>query len=224
MKSANRYEKSSFVAARLRIFLRAVDFVCLLVFCYGLLFYFYTRSRHFVEYGPGPTRLFWLKRILFRSCTFVDQYDFGVPSSRLLLFDVSCVIPTPAELGLHDSPCLCFADHCFEHLQLETVSKFVSSVSSDIIFRVPNARSEQGLINYEGDATHVTKFSDSDFSSLFASLFKSASFGFFFLKPWHRFYAPPFGPRLKAYIATSPEILVFVSKDLWVSRKIRPRT
>jgi len=128
----------------------------------------------------------------------------------LIIHDMYEGIPRPGNLGFFSGACICFADHCFEHLPLATVSSFLLDDSYDIIFRVPNVRSPVGLANYCGDSTHALEFSNLDISDLSrAASAGSCSLGFSIF-PWHRFYAPPLCISSLPPLIRSPELVIHI--------------
>ena len=187
-----RYARSGFTEA-LRQLLRATDFLFLLLFLNSRRGFPSLRAMHqhfFVELGPGPTRLAWLKAVLLRDVRFIDQSDFGQPDERLRLFDLSScgdIDKLVHEVGStpRGQPTFLFADHCLEHLRPDIVANLFRSLAETYVaacFRVPNVLSPRGQRNYDRDLTHRTSF-DTDFREILQKL------GFHVI-PFVRWYRP----------------------------------
>ena len=171
-----RYRLRSFLEP-IRLGHRAFDFLFLICSILRLNHFGLTHFRSrlsfypvdFVEFGPGPCRLDWLKSLLFNRTLYYDLEDFGHPAPNLVCMDFSGALPFTHLLGKPHSPeYLFFADHCFEHLPFSTILEFVTSCNSSFLFRVPNIRSTSGIKDYLADPTHQTMFSDEQISLLCA--------------------------------------------------------
>lgn len=149
--------------------LRGVDLLVLLYAPYSgnRLNLAMTRRSVWVELGPGPTRLEWLKRMLFKDVVFIDHKDYGIPSARLVISDISMGVPSYRDVAIK-SDCvpesvIYFADHCLEHLPVETILGMLRMCASErysLLARVPNVRSAVGLNDFQSDSTHVNCFDD----------------------------------------------------------------
>lgn len=219
MKSYNR----SRVLDPLRQLLRMADFLLLLAALWrqkripGLLS---LGEVTFVELGPGPTRLAFLKRFLFRKVYFVDRFDFGIPdrdlriinledftNARRLTTDV-CEIPPNAVVFL-------FADHCLEHLTMSTLLPLLESIRRNgflACFRVPNILSPRGNRNFMNDPTHRTSF-DPELRVRICRVGLSIS-------PWMRWYRPKL--ILKTFIYRGQ--LMSQAEEITISTPARPET
>ena len=166
--SQGRYRRSG-PSEILRKLGRGVDFLMLLVALRvsGRLPSFNElRKMSFVELGPGPTRIGVLKRLLFRQVFFIDQSDFGIPDRKLRVADLEeCADATKiialCDLLPNERALFLFADHCIEHLRLETVLSLLRSLADHKVaacFRVPNIESFAGRRNFVGDPTHHSSF------------------------------------------------------------------
>jgi len=147
-----------------------------------------------VELGPGPTRLHFLKKLLFRKVIFIDIMDYGIKDTSLIIHDISKGIPLPKELsGYIGSTPNCktiyMADHCLEHLPFDIILKFFKNYKGSFIFRVPNIRSLPGLEDFGRDPTHLTAFDDqqldeiksvSDVNVIFWTRFYTMTLNIFF--------------------------------------------
>jgi hypothetical protein len=172
----------------LRVVLRAIDLLFLI-----------TRITQFnqspvrlkelvlVELGPGPTRLSFLKRLLFKEVVFIDIMNYGISDPSLLIHDLSKDIPLPEEIFKSIKPddsfnTIYMADHCLEHLPFKVILDFFGNYKGSFIFRVPNVRSISGLQDFRRDSTHLTAFDDQQLE-----LIRSVSgINIMF---WTRFYA-----------------------------------
>lgn len=146
------------------------------------------RGLTLIELGPGPTRLAWIKRRLFRRVLFVDKFDFGIPDRDLRIVDLervdnaSTIVNEICALGHHE-PVFLFADHCLEHLPENVVIQLLNSIvdiGATACFRVPNILSNTGKRNYGNDPTHQTPFND--------PLRKQIQDLGFAVYPWMRWY------------------------------------
>jgi hypothetical protein len=148
------------------------------------------RKTTLVELGPGPLRLAFIKRLVFRQVFFIDRSDFGVKDPGLRVVDLEhfddARILSSDVCGLsQDTAVLFFADHCLEHLSEKALLKFLKSVvdnGSQACFRVPNVLSPAGLHNFANDATHRTSF-ERELRARVGSLG-------FVISPWIRWYRP----------------------------------
>jgi hypothetical protein len=183
----------------LRKFFRIVDLVLLLTALRmekRLPSFAELRKTTFVELGPGPMRLAFVKRLIFGQVFFVDRSDFGVcdPGLRVVdleLFDNAGSIVRDVCGLSSDAAVLLFADHCLEHVSEDVLSGFLKSVVHDRLlscFRVPNILSPCGSRNFMRDATHRTSFS--------SGLRERVDGMGFEIFPWIRWYRPL--PILKA--------------------------
>jgi hypothetical protein len=126
------------------------------------------RMATLIELGPGPTRLAFLKRCVFRHVYFLDISDYGIPDPGLRIIDLESVIDARrvAE-GIFGVPpqakVLFFADHCLEHIPEPPLLQFFDSLLCAGFagcFRMPNIFSPRGHRNYLGDPTHRTSFDE----------------------------------------------------------------
>jgi len=187
-----KYQRSG-VVETLRRFCRIADLVLFLIVqrMRGRLPPFSALQKTtLVELGPGPTRLEWLKGLLFRRVFFVDQSDFGIPSLNLRIANLEGIqdatIIARDLCGLStEEPVLLFGDHCMEHLSRSTVLAILNSAIENgfsVCFRVPNVLSPLGRQNFLNDPTHQASFD-------LRLRDRIQEFGFAIF-PWMRWYRP----------------------------------
>ncbi len=187
-----RYARAAAVDP-LRQLCRVADFILLLAVLRAkkrLPAFRQLRNAAFVELGPGPTRLAFVKRLFFRRVFFVDQMDFGIPDSALRIVDLEqfanaekivtevCGLSGPQTV-------IFFADHCLEHLSEGPLLSFLNAIARHgflACFRVPNVLSPAGKRNFLGDATHHTSFDLEQRERI-----RQMGFAVF---PWMRWYRP----------------------------------
>jgi hypothetical protein len=124
------------------------------------------RKTILIEFGPGPTRCAFIKRLLFRRVFFLDRSDYGIPDSGLKIVDLEAGMDAGAittELGASGTctRVMFFADHCLEHIPEDVLLRFFDSLRrSEHIgcFRMPNICSPTGHQNFMADPTHRTSF------------------------------------------------------------------
>jgi hypothetical protein len=144
----------------------------------------------FIELGPGPTRLAFLKRRIFGQVLFVDQSDFGIPDPGLRIADLEQVKNAPQLIanacGLAPAKqVMLFADHCLEHISAENLLPLLQSIIEAgylACFRVPNIASPAGLRSFHNDVTHQTSFD--------SCLRRQLAVVGFSITPWMRWYRP----------------------------------
>jgi len=159
------YKRKGF-SESFRITFRAIDFLFLIAkITQSNQSSMKLRDLVLVELGPGPTRLHFLKRLLFRKVVFIDAIDYGIKDSSLIIHDMSRGIPLPREISEYidfgeNYNTIYMADHCLEHLPLDVVLRFFRNYKGFFIFRVPNIRSLPGLEDFSRDSTHLTAFDD----------------------------------------------------------------
>jgi hypothetical protein len=185
--------KRAMVAEPLRRLCRIADFVLLLTVLRiqkRLPAFAELRKTAFVELGPGPTRLAFIKRVIFRKVFFVDQSDFGIPDPDLRIADLE-QFEDAAKIvtGVCGLPCdasvLLFADHCLEHVSENVLLGFLKSIAENgflACFRVPNVLSSGGYRNFMHDRTHRTSF-----GHVLRSRIGQMGFA---ISPWMRWYKP----------------------------------
>ncbi len=185
-----RYMREGF-SEKLRQLGRMIDFVTLLIV--------QSRRRRiprlttlrkaaFIELGPGPTRLAFLKRRLFAQVYFLDQDDFGKSDRGLTICDLEDCDSAQRILSRlrhveEAAPVFFFADHCVEHLSTDVVLNLLDSIGSagySACFRVPNILSDAGLRNFERDVTHRSAFDENLRNKIRAMGFE--------IVPWIRWY------------------------------------
>lgn len=171
-----------------RIVLRAIDLLFLITrITHSKQSYVRLKESVLVELGPGPTRLSFLKKFLFRKVIYIDIMDYGIDSSSVIIRDISNGIPLPNEVFesinfTSTSNTIYMADHCLEHLPFSVILDFFRNYSGSFVFRVPNVRSYPGLEDFRRDQTHVTAFDDQQLEKIESTSRINVMF-------WTRFYS-----------------------------------
>lgn len=174
----SRYRRGGF-AELLRLVARALDFVFLVRAASrsGALPPINTlREAILLELGPGPTKLRFLKQLMFSRVYYIDAQTYGDTGDGLRAMDLEELRSVSSLSSIVESvesvPLVLFADHCLEHLSRGTVDHVLTLVEearAGCLIRVPNIYSERGRLNFERDSSHRTPFDRSHRRSLIES-------------------------------------------------------